>query len=338
MSTRDAATAPEQALQEPTSGNGMATARPFKNILVFTDGAPRDRVALVRAAALAERHGARLTALSVLESLPCELQRLTIPIHPADLWELAAKERRQKLDRLAARVWKGNAGFTTKVVAGSPFMEVIREVLRKQHDLVMMVAEGQGGLKDALFGSTSTHLMRKCPCPVWAMKSGRPKTYARVLAAVNPVPSDEDHNSLNVKIMEVATSLSRLEGSQLHVVHALTPVARWLSVAGSSITKSEMARIDRANEEEHLNWFDELLAKVRLDDLKLQRHLLKGDASRLIPRLALRKRIDVIVMGTVCRAGVPGLFIGNTAERVLRHVTCSVLTVKPDGFVSPVTA
>jgi nucleotide-binding universal stress UspA family protein len=42
-------------------------------------------------------------------------------------------------------------------------------------------------------------------------------------------------------------------------------------------------------------------------------------------------------MGTVCRAGVPGLFIGNTAEKVLRHVSCSVLTVKPEGFVSPVT-
>ena len=98
-----------------------------------------------------------------------------------------------------------------------------------------------------------------------------------------------------------------------------------------------MAEIDRSNEKEHSNWLDELLAKVPLDDLKVQRHLLEGDASDLVPRLALEKGIDVIVMGTVCRAGVPGLFIGNTAERVLRQVSCSVLTVKPEGFVSPVT-
>ena len=96
-----------------------------------------------------------------------------------------------------------------------------------------------------------------------------------------------------------------------------------------------MAKLDRSNEEEHLNWFDELLAMVPLDGLNIQRHMLKGDASDLIPRLALRKGIDVIVMGTVCRAGVPGLFIGNTAEKVLRHVSCSVLTIKPEGFVSP---
>ena len=46
--------------------------------------------------------------------------------------------------------------------------------------------------------------------------------------------------------------------------------------------------------------------------------------------------IDILVMGTVCRTGIPGFIIGNTAERVLDAVDRSVLTVKPEGFVSPV--
>ena len=41
-------------------------------------------------------------------------------------------------------------------------------------------------------------------------------------------------------------------------------------------------------------------------------------------------------MGTVARTGIPGLLIGNTAETILQRVDCSVLAVKPDGFVSPV--
>jgi nucleotide-binding universal stress UspA family protein len=57
----------------------------------------------------------------------------------------------------------------------------------------------------------------------------------------------------------------------------------------------------------------------------------------LIPRVAERVRIDLIVMETVSRAGIAGLLIGNTAEKILHQVDCSVLTVKPDGFVSPVT-
>jgi len=41
-------------------------------------------------------------------------------------------------------------------------------------------------------------------------------------------------------------------------------------------------------------------------------------------------------MGTVNRAGIAGLLIGNTAEKVLRQVDCSTLAVKPEGFITPV--
>ncbi len=61
------------------------------------------------------------------------------------------------------------------------------------------------------------------------------------------------------------------------------------------------------------------------------------DASRIIVKLAKNKKIDLLVMGTVCRTGLAGFFIGNTAEKVLSEVNCSVLTVKPEGFVTPVT-
>jgi nucleotide-binding universal stress UspA family protein len=56
----------------------------------------------------------------------------------------------------------------------------------------------------------------------------------------------------------------------------------------------------------------------------------------VITSLTAKKRIDLIVMGTVGRTGIPGFLIGNTAETVLRQVNCSVLAVKPEGFVTPV--
>jgi hypothetical protein len=34
--------------------------------------------------------------------------------------------------------------------------------------------------------------------------------------------------------------------------------------------------------------------------------------------------------------GIPGLFIGNTAEEIIQTTKCSVLAVKPTGFISPV--
>jgi nucleotide-binding universal stress UspA family protein len=64
--------------------------------------------------------------------------------------------------------------------------------------------------------------------------------------------------------------------------------------------------------------------------------MLKGEAGRLLPELAKRAEVDLIVMGTVCRTGVAGFIIGNTAENVSQQVDCSVLAVKPEGFVPPV--
>ena len=62
----------------------------------------------------------------------------------------------------------------------------------------------------------------------------------------------------------------------------------------------------------------------------------EGDADAVIPEFAKTQNVDLLVMGTVCRIGIPGFFIGNTAEKILDEVDCSVLTVKPEGFVSPV--
>jgi nucleotide-binding universal stress UspA family protein len=51
--------------------------------------------------------------------------------------------------------------------------------------------------------------------------------------------------------------------------------------------------------------------------------------------MAKQLHVDLVVMGTVARTGIAGLFIGNTAETILEQLQCSVLAVNPLGFVSP---
>jgi len=43
-------------------------------------------------------------------------------------------------------------------------------------------------------------------------------------------------------------------------------------------------------------------------------------------------------MGTVARTGISGFIIGNTAENILEEISCSLIALKPEGFVSPVKA
>lgn len=308
----------------------------FKNILlVMDDEAPPSHV-FERAIALARRNHARITVAGVIEALPREMRMLVPAIGLHDLLDLAVQEQLAQLELLVEPERQEGLEIRTRVLCGTPFLEIIRETLREGHDLVMITAEDKAALGEAVFGSTSMHLLRKCPCPVWVINPGQRHKYARVLAAVDPATSDESHQALNVKIMELAIALSRTEGGELHIVHAWLPYHERVLALGRRMSEEQKERIAQECGTLHEGAFAALVRRFEMQDLRVQTHLVKGDAGSLIPALARNKHIDVVVMGTVCRAGIAGLFIGNTAERVLRRVNCSVLTVKPEGFVTPV--
>jgi nucleotide-binding universal stress UspA family protein len=44
--------------------------------------------------------------------------------------------------------------------------------------------------------------------------------------------------------------------------------------------------------------------------------------------MAARDGFDLIAMGTHGRTGVVHLYLGSVAEKVVRHATCPVLTVR----------
>ena len=308
----------------------------FKKIIFYTQGNAEDRPALERAAELARLNHGQLTVVGVLQSLSRELRLLLPTTPPADLQELAVQEFRAQLEQLAEPVRQPEIAIGVDVLCGVPFLEVIRAVVVQQFDLVILTAEGSG-LKQPLFGSTSLRLMRKCPCPVWVIKAGPHRRFQRILAAVNPDPDDEEHRGVNSKIMELATSLAHLEGSELRVVHAWdfqgeATLRRW----HKHLPAADVDRIVHDTESRHGAWLNELLAQYPLTGIPHNVHLLRGEPAQVIINLAAKNGIDLIIMGTVGRTGIPGFLIGNTAESVLGQVNCSVLTVKPEGFVSPV--
>lgn len=308
----------------------------FKNILLVAGGEGWEESTLKKAVILAKNNQAQLNVVDIIEEFPRELRMLATSMHLVDLLHIAITEHRKRFEHLVTQVRDQGVKITTKVLIGTPFLEIIREVLQNKHDLVIKTARGKSGLKEILFSSTAMHLMRKCPCPVWVIKPTHRKKYARVMAAVDPDPSDKEKNVLNKKIMELATSMSRLEGSEFHIVHAWSLSNEQMLRGRGGLSKNVVDRLARETRKMHKGWLNELLDKYAPEMPNSRIHLLKGREEILIPALARKKRIELIVMGTVCRTGIAGFFIGNTAEKVLLQVDCSVLTLKPDGFITPI--
>ena len=59
-------------------------------------------------------------------------------------------------------------------------------------------------------------------------------------------------------------------------------------------------------------------------------------SAQLSAKLTFFSAIDLLVMDIIARSGISGALIGNTVERLLPHVFCSVLALKPDDFQCPI--
>ena len=326
--------------RENNKGLGKTMKR-FKNILLVCDDQSIHDAVIGRAIWLAKANDARITLVDAVDAAPGELSRLfaALPGLSARDFEFEVLEfHRARLQQVAAPIKSEGIETAEFVLQGIPFLEIIRKVLRDGHDLVMKGAAGEAQGRSVLFASTDLHLLRKCPCPVWVMKKSGRKQYAKVLAAVDPDPEDEQRNALNTLIMDLATSLSKTDGSDLHVVNTWT-LEEEETLRHSGFARVEEAEVDllveakRKQSEAKLN---DLLEGYSEQDVPRQVHFLKGLARETIPAFAHKQRVELIVMGTVGRTGISGLFIGNTAEAILSQVECSVLAVKPPGFETPV--
>ncbi|MDD3081284.1 MAG: universal stress protein [Desulfobacterales bacterium] len=303
----------------------------FKNILYVTEETVDQASAVARAVSLAENNQAELTILEVIPSVPNRLQAETSAMRMQVLESLIEPCRHRMKIRLDVRM-------------GTVFLEIIRAVLRDGYDLVVKPAENPDFLK-RLFGSDDMHLLRKCPCPVWFMKSPEKSNYNCILAAVDfdPLKSTAAEQTLNQNILELAGSLAITDQASLHLVHAWEPFAAGIMRArGDDMGDGIFAYVEKERMLHQKGFYglgDTLRDRIGEDvynRLSLRFHLPKGPAKKMISALAAELQADLVVMGTVARTGIPGFIIGNTAETILEQLSCSVLAVKPPGFATPV--
>ncbi len=297
----------------------------FRNILYSPTNRSHDPAALARVVDLAARNSATLTLLGVVKE-PNPLQRLFDPTHRH---EQAMREvRQQLLDKLTTSTAHIDRDEIEVIVeVGRPGAAIVERVLSAGHDLVIV--------NDSVPSQSPAvkQLLRKCPCPVWVIKPSR-DAVQRVLAAVNPHPEEADLNRL---ILELASSMVAEYGGELHVGHAWEVYGD--APDGTQFDFTEAVGFEQLRNDAkaaHANALREVLTDGRLADAPWRVHLERGPADDVIPQMVRTYDIDLLVMGTIARAGLDGVFVGNTAERILDEVQCSVLAVKPAAFVSPI--
>ena len=304
----------------------------FKNILVATDTRLTSHPILDEMAELAAGSGARLKIVDVVPDFPL-IARLALRDHP-HLLELKLQEKQAQLDAIAQPLRERGLKVEAKALRGKTSVEIIREVLRSSHDLVARVAKGKDSKSAGFFGTTGFQLLRKCPCPVWLVAPNTTPKFKHILACVDTSSGEEADATLNDRVYDLAKAIA-----QHH--HAAFSVAHVWDVFGEQMLRSrmspeELANVERFYEKDAQRLFDDFLKTHNSSINDPNAHLIKGITHYALPEFARKNGVDLVVMGTVARSGLSGMLMGNTAERILMALQCSVLAIKPEGFVTPI--
>lgn len=192
-----------------------------------------------------------------------------------------------------------------------PEREIVRLARERDIDLIVMATHGRSFFTPVEVGSAGAQVVRTAPCPVLTVPSQeRPFAVSNVLVGV-------DFSPASVNALAYGRAFCRTFGAALHVLH----------VAANNFPRPAVGDAD----------VPALAAEAQIEEL------LTGDNRASLPMTvtvdvsdrpgdallshAVRKAIDLVVVGTHGRHGLHRLLVGRVAGHVLRHSTCPVLTV-----------
>lgn len=225
-----------------------------------------------------------------------------------------------------------NVTTSSEVVFGRPWFEILRAAEASQKTLIVCGTRNKRTVSRLLFGSTGHKLLRNAPGPVWLVKPGIAEDdgVLDVLAAT-------DLSYIGTDVISAGITIGRAFPVQLTVIHALDGgIDRRIAHSGAS-------------DEDIANWRakDEMRAEEQLHEqlsgtdfrtlaTGVQTKITEGPAVACILSVIEELKIDMLIIASSGRGGIPGMLFGNTVERLLPELPCSLLTIKPDDFVCPI--
>jgi len=284
-----------------------------------------------RALSLARWFGARATALHVLPALPGpgHLAWVGDVGLTADDVERARAGAAKALERFMEPFLALDFPVDTKTVAGTldaTWREITEAAKALPADLIVMGTHGRSGLGHFLMGSVAEKVMRDAPCPVLVVGAADAHQAARPL--FGRIVCATDLTAGSTATVETALSLARENLARLILLHVVEGARgdRTLDVdhVVPEAAAFRRAAVDRAQRRLHelgagAHSFADVTACVET-----------GTAWEEVVRVAEREDADLIVVGAHRGGALGRLFLGSTADQIVRHAPCPVLVARED--------
>lgn len=292
-------------------------------IVAATDFSEPAEVGLAWAAQAARTHGARVLVVHAVAP-PMPVADFAAPPLTVDQELRDAAERR--LDALLEG--EPLAGLPAEAVLrdGPPAQAVLDVADERGADLVVVGTRGLTGFRHMLLGSTAERIVQRAKMPVLSVHPGDPRPSHPPRTILVPTDFSEDAQAA----LTAARDCLALAGAGTRVIllHVYHVPAEYRSYGPSST----FVKLSEDLSQRFCGRLDELAGPLRDPDQEVNHEVevecVQGIPPEVIVRRAEERGVDLIAMGTHGRSGMAHLLLGSTAERVVQHARCPVLTVR----------
>jgi Universal stress protein UspA and related nucleotide-binding proteins len=195
-------------------------------------------------------------------------------------------------------------------------------------DLIAMGTHGRRGPSRILLGSVAEEVVRRAPQPVLTVRGeeeeGRTPTPGQIDRLLAPV----DFSDYARKALRVAHEWAALYDATVDVLHVVEEDLHPAFYVGGV---QSIYDVEPDLDEKVKAKLQEFVGEVLGSTDGVETHVRTGSAPSGITEFVEENDVDLVSLSTHGRTGMERFFLGSVAEKVVRHVSCPVLTSKAFG-------
>ena len=299
---------------------------PLARIVVATDFSDTAQLALDRAIEIATRHQSEIILVHVMQPDLPPLAAPEMVIVPPNFEYLLEEACVEGLKHAGDQVRNVGIPVLERLERGRPATGIVDVADTVAADLILVGTRGNTGFKHLLLGSVAEEVVRIAQQPVLTVHPSDDRPIEPVRRLLYPT----DFSVASDQALAVASRL--LIGSAetkillVHTYHITASIVPLGGFRGGVVPLF----VDNAHQ------IAEQMTKPTADVLRargfeVEVHVVRGDPAEVLTELASASDADLIVMGTRGHSKIRQMLLGSTAERVVEHAKCPVLTVHQYG-------
>ena len=290
----------------------------FKNALVPLDGSDESARILPYVTQIAQRLGAKLLLLNVLDPNESGIPQTDFPKYAVDADGRARQYLRHHIARLSEQGVTAKAWIST----GEPSEQIVGVAAQQGCDLIAMTTHGRTALGRGILGPTTDRVVHSSPLPVLTIS---PVAEGQGREPISRVLVPLDGSELAERALPHAEFLARGMSAKVLLVRVVSAMQiQWLDQLPAGVAEVQA-------EAEAAEYLDRVAGTLRRAGLEVDAATPVGHVAGSIMDIASENPGTMVVMASHGRSGVLRWAIGSVAESTVRGSGVPVLILPARG-------